>query len=69
MSEPCTSLLCFCPYESVIVVLGPAHSDWGEGGYFRWLRGPDFCNMQQGCVAGSARLPHSTHAEKTAQVE
>ena len=53
----------------MIDALGPAHSDWGEGGYFRWLRGPDFCNMQQGCVAGSARLPHSNHAEKTAQVE
>ena len=45
------------------------NEDWGEEGYFRWLRGPDFCNMQQGCVAGSARLPHATHAGKTARVE
>ena len=31
-------------------------ADWGEQGYFRWLRGPDFCNMQSGCVAGAPKI-------------
>ena len=30
--------------------------DWGEDGYFRWLKGPDFCNMQSGCVVGMPAL-------------
>ena len=32
------------------------NADWGEQGYFRWLRGPDFCNMQSGCVAGIPKI-------------
>ena len=31
------------------------NEDWGEKGYFRWLKGPNFCEMQSGCVAGSPK--------------
>jgi cathepsin B len=56
--------LVHCPQSTVLLpsVLGKHadptvhacswNADWGEKGYFRWLRGPDFCNMQSGCVAG-----------------